>query len=72
MIGEELENCAVRGILTSPGTQGGGIFSDFFGLVDVRIKLTTYSIFASQGVNNQVQSLKRVFRIFCYIAMASK
>jgi hypothetical protein len=75
MIGGELGNCAVRRILTSRGRHGEGQFVDVFVVsrsVHVRINVTTDSIFTSQGVNNQVRSLERTFRIFCCIAMASK
>jgi hypothetical protein len=75
MIGGELGKCAVRGIQTSRGRHGEGHFADvfvFYRSVHVRINVTTDSIFTSQGVNNQVRSLERAFRIFWSIAMSSK
>jgi hypothetical protein len=68
MIGEGLGNCDVRGILTSRGRYGEGRFADVFLLshsVGVRINVTIDNIFTSQGMNNQVRSLERAFRIFC-------
>jgi hypothetical protein len=61
MIGGELGGCAVRGILRSRVRYGEGRFVDVCVLshfVDVRMNVTTDSIFPSQGVNTRFDPWK--------------